>query len=151
VNPIVLLIDDNYVPVIHYVRHFQQVGFEIKHFFDPDTALEWAKKERKHIAAILLDIMMPPGEKYQDEDTNEGLKTGVLLYQDLRRLCPRVPVIVLTNVEDQETLRLFDEGPLLKVVQKLDYPPVELAALVRERLQDATRQSPGPQEDAHGE
>jgi CheY-like chemotaxis protein len=137
VKPLVLVIDDNQLPTVYYVRDLEQQGFEVKHFFEPDTALAFAKKERAGIVAVLLDIMMPPGKKYQQQDTNEGLRTGVLLYPDLRRLLPDVPVIVLTNVTDEQTLGQFREGPLLKVAQKLDYPPFELAQLVSEVVQNS--------------
>jgi CheY-like chemotaxis protein len=147
VKATVLLVDDNKLPMIYYVNELEQQGFQVKHFFEPDSALDFVKKERAGIVAILLDIMMPPGKKYQRQDTYEGLRTGVLLYPDLRRLCPTVPVIVLTNVSDQETLGQFREGSLLKVVQKLDYPPFELALLVGEMIQQA---GGGPEEEPHG-
>jgi len=62
-----------------------------------------------------------------------GLRTGLSLYYDkLEELYPETPVIVLTNVSNQETLGRFTEGSLLRVAQKMEYPPFELVDLVSE-------------------
>lgn len=137
----VLLIDDDRLPMQYYVRALQQRGFEVKQCYDPDTTLEFIKKKQPKLAAIVLDIMMLPGKEYQDKNTDEGLKTGVFLYDDLRTLCPNVPVVVLTNVSNPETLQHFQEGPGLKVVQKLDYPPFMLAELVSDMVKAVKKYS----------
>ena len=96
--------------------------------------MSFVKKKASQIHAIILDIMLPPGKAYEDKDTNEGLRTGVLLLPDLRRHCPGVPVVVLTNVKNPDTLREFKEGPLLKLIKKTECPPFELVAVVEKMV-----------------
>lgn len=128
----VLLVDDDKLPMRFYVKALQQKGCNVKHCFEPDSALEYVRKKGSKIDAVILDIMLPPGKAYKDKKTNEGLRTGVLLFVDLRNECPNVPVVVLTNVKNPSTLDEFKGKPLVKVVQKMECPPFELAWLVGE-------------------
>lgn len=124
---LVLLVDDDRLPMRFYIKAIEQKGYVVKHCLEPESALYFARKNASEIKAIVLDIMMPPG-RY--EDTNEGLKTGVFLLPDLRKHCPDIPVVVLTNVRNPSTLAEFKGKPMLQVVQKMDCPPFELAELV---------------------
>jgi hypothetical protein len=76
--------------------------------------------------------MMPPGQACANYDTREGLRTGVFLLPSLQNICPKVPIVVLTNVNNPKTLEKFKEGPLLKLRQKNDCSPVQFAELVEE-------------------
>lgn len=131
---LVLLVDDDRLPMRYYVRALEQKGFTVRHCLEPDSALEFVTRNASEIAAVVLDIMMPPGNKYKTQDTNEGLATGGFLLEDIRAHCPNAPVVVLTNVKNPETLAKFQQGPFLQVVQKMDHPPFELADLVTEVL-----------------
>lgn len=130
----ILLVDDEKLPMAYYVKALVNKGFEVKQFLSPDSAFEFINKVKPKIDAIIIDIMIFPGEKYKDVDTQEGLITGTFLYKDLERIYPNVPVIVLTNVTNEETLDKLNENELLKVVQKLDYPPFAFADLVNEMI-----------------
>jgi CheY-like chemotaxis protein len=114
----------------YYCKALQQRGYAVKHCLDPDSALEYAKSNRFRIGIIILDIMMPPGEAYSHKDTNEGLLTGVFLFDDLRKYCEDVPVVVLTNVRNAATLNNLSGKSGTMVLQKKDCPPFELAELV---------------------
>lgn len=124
---LVLLVDDDKLPMQFYVRALERKGYEVKHFLEPDGALEFVSKKASEIEAIVLDIMMPPG-RYKN--TNQGLRTGVFLLPDIRKHCPDIPVVVLTNVKNPNTLNEFKGKSSVKVVQKMAYPPFELADLV---------------------
>lgn len=132
---LVLLVEDDRLPMQFYVKALDQKGFKVKQFVEPDGALNFVRDKGSQISAIILDIMMPPG-RYGPECTNEGLKTGVFLLKDLREKCPNVPVVVLTNVENPKTFEKFQEGPLLRVMQKMDCPPFELVDLLNRMLAD---------------
>lgn len=136
-GPVVLLVDDETLPPELYVRALQRVGFHVKREFDPDNALAFAKGSGYRITAIILDMMMPPGS-YGNPRTEEGLTTGVLLYADLRQLCPDIPIIVTTNTANQETLQQFSPMPMLRVVQKIDYTPRDMADLLLEMIEEKT-------------
>ena len=138
---LVLLVDDDKLPMKFYVKALQQKGFKVKQCLEPDSTLGFVEKKASQIDAIILDIMMPSGEVYKHEDTNEGLKTGVFLLKDIRRYCPSTPIVVLTNVKNPNTLNEFKGKPLLRVVQKMEYPPFELVDLVEGMVGEQQRKS----------
>ena len=49
---------------------------------------------------ILLDIMMPRGEKYSKIETESGKSTGLRLLEDLQKELPNTPVIINTIRND---------------------------------------------------
>jgi CheY-like chemotaxis protein len=132
----VLIVDEDKTPMQYYVDAFEMEGFSVERCFSPDTAEKFLQKEPADLAAIILDIMMPPGERYKHKDTKDGLITGFFLYQDFKKKYPNVPIVILTNVANPETLKLFTENLLLKVAAKLDYPPFDLVDLVNEMRVD---------------
>ena len=131
----VLLIDEDEYPLIFYKQQLVEEGFNVIQCFSVDCALQAVANTNPDI--IILDCMMPAGDQYRDEDTQEGLRTGVLLYRDLRKICPDTPIIVLTNVAEQETLEQFQGDPLVRIKAKLDCPPAELAEEIRVMLDDS--------------
>ncbi len=143
---LVLLIDDEEFPMKYYRQALEMEGFQVEQIRDADTALDFAQKNRERIAVILLDCMMPPGKRYRNEDTQGGILTGVFLFADLRKQCPATPVIVLTNVAEQETLDRFEKGPRVDVVEKLDCPPLELAELAGKVAKKAGSEKPDPKD-----
>lgn len=134
IRPVVLMVDDDRFAMEYYVRALNK-NFDVVRCFTPDEALETVRQEREEITIITLDIMMPPGQEYKDCDTNKGLETGVLLYQSLRQLRPQIPIIVLTHVENQNTLEKFQSASHLIVCQKKDYPPRALVSIVAEMIE----------------
>ena len=141
-KPLVLLVDDDELPMEFYVKALQSKEFEAKLCFNADTALDFSRRENKRIKLIILDVMMPPGYIYRRENTWEGLTTGIYLYKDLKILCPKAKFIILTNVTNQETLLYFTEHGL-PVFPKRKYPPFELAKLVENIISECNRKSPG--------
>ncbi len=130
---LILLVDDDRLPTMRfYIKALTQEGYTVEHRFDPDGALEFIAQAGPEIAIIILDIMMPPGDAYKEEDTNEGLKAGLLLGRDISRRCPQKPIIVLTNVRNPDTLSAFSKIPLARIVQKTECSPFELVELVND-------------------
>jgi len=104
-------------------------GFQVIQEQHPDRAIEFAKKEKGNLCAIILDVMMRSGGFAPDE-TNQGLRTGMLVFRELQKICPSVPVVVLTNVSNEETLAGFRDAENVQVLQKLRMPPFELTELL---------------------
>ena len=82
----VLMIDDDEWPTKFYETALERRNFKVERCTDPDAGYEFAKENNENLKAIVLDMMMPPGERYRDHDTDDGLKTGLLLYRDLKSL-----------------------------------------------------------------
>ena len=73
---------------------------------------------------------MVGGSLYSEELTEDGLLTGRLLFQDVRKKWPKLPVVILTNNVDPRALDDSDPSQLLCTRQKLGFPPFELVALI---------------------
>ncbi len=131
-NPLVLLVDDELLPMQYYVRSLTRVGCRVEHIVKSDEALAYARAHANEIDLIVLDLMMPPGNAYANVDTDQGLKTGLFLLRDLRQIFPSLPVIILTNVSNSETLSELPHD--VKVCQKLDTPPSKLLGEVQDAL-----------------
>jgi DNA-binding NarL/FixJ family response regulator len=126
----VLLIDDDRLAVPFYKEALESAGIRVEQCLHADSAIRCAQTEKDRISVIILDIMIPPGERYRNIDTADGLKTGVFLYTDLRQMCPGTPIVVLTNVTDSETLNeLRKLGADVK--RKADVLPSTLRQIVR--------------------
>jgi CheY-like chemotaxis protein len=134
----VLLIDDQASIASYYARVLSLKGFTAIICGSPQSALAKIKQSSRKPVAIVLDIMMPPGQTYGARETDDGLKTGVLLYRDLRPLCPDVPFFVLTNIGDKDILDNFKNEDNVEVLNKLDWTPRALADYV------AGKVGPGP-------
>lgn len=130
----ILLIDDEKAPMKYYIRALRQKNFDVKQCFKPEDAFQYLENSKSPPLVTILDIMMLPGEKYANEDTDDGLKTGLFVLRDLQKMYPTMPIIVLTNVNDSDTLNFIEEGPHIKVALKLVYPPFELVKLTIELI-----------------
>jgi len=128
----VLIIDEQREPLGYYVRALQRVGLEVDQVFDVDSGFDRACNPSLDL--LILDCMLPPGKRYQDADTQLGLRTGVVFLEELRTIRPHLPVVVLTNTTEAETLQRLNGYPPVWVLSKLDYPPYDLADQVSEIL-----------------
>jgi len=141
----VLLVDDEIVPgaipgegnyMWYYAQALRDAGFEVVEVTGPDAALETLDKPHEPFCVITLDIMMPPGKTFAETDTQQGLRTGLLLLDKITVLCPQVPVLVLTNVNNAKTVGELRGRPNVKAVLfKPDYTPYMLVEEVRKVLE----------------
>lgn len=138
---LILLIDDDRLPIQYYVKALELKGFEVKHCLEPDSALAFARNKAKEIACIIMDIMMSPGKTYENYNTKAGLITGSFLLEGLREkdCCPNTPVVVLTNVKNPKTIEKFKNRYSIEPVQKMEYPPFEFAKLIEKIILEAKK------------
>jgi CheY-like chemotaxis protein len=122
----ILFIDDEPGAMRYYVDVLKATGFQVTQCTGPDAALDVLRRGHMRFSAAILDIMMSPGEAYAGQDTHEGLTTGVYLFRDLRRLSPNLPVVILTNVANPETLQLIQPDRHVRVTAKVTCSPHEL-------------------------
>lgn len=138
--PLVMFIDDDKEPMQYYVMALdQEQGFEVKQMTGPDEAMEYVCGDgNARPDLIILDIMLPPGRRYQGNPAcDDGLRTGLLLYPELKRACPNVPFIVLTNLRKASD-DLKDVAPEVKILQKIDTAPFDLVSHVNKIIQGET-------------
>jgi CheY-like chemotaxis protein len=117
----------------YYAEALRIAGYELTEVNSTDQALEQLGTHQFDL--VLLDVMMPPGKSLADEDTARGVRTGLVLADRLAQAHPKVPVVILTNVEDNAPLQALRRKPnVKKILQKTDYTPFVVVEEVNEVL-----------------
>lgn len=130
----ILFVDDEKRFMHSYMMELELEGHTVSFQNDVDSALSLLEKGLDHLELLILDIMMPPGRNFQGEDTGGGLRTGVFFYERIRVLAPHLPVIIFTNVSDEQLEKRFKAEANCRFLRKEEYLPHELVETVREIL-----------------
>ena len=130
----ILFIDDESRHMGSYRDELKLSGCEVVFESDTDGAWEFFEKNTHRIELIILDIMMPPGKSFEDADTEEGRRTGVHFYHRVRERAPELPVIILTNVADDDLMDSFRDDENCWYFEKMRYMPFEIAREVKRIL-----------------
>lgn len=101
-----------------------------------DEALKVFRENIEKVELLILDIMMPPGISFKADDTMQGLRTGVRMYQLVREINPSLLVIIFTNVSDPEVKEYFAKESGCVFLRKEDYMPFEFVEAVKEILRE---------------
>src|SRR3989344_5730662 len=116
----ILLIEDDKLMLKLYVGKLEDEGFEVLTAETGPEGLELAKKSKPDL--ILLDILMPGGL--------HGLSVLDILKKD-RDLEP-IPVIILTNLDNKETMSLLKGAS--DFVVKANTNPSEVVERIKKLL-----------------
>lgn len=133
----ILFVDDEERRVGVYVEELTISGFEVVHIQSPDEAWDYIDAHYGMLDLAILDLMMPHGPRFKHLDTDDGLRTGVRLYERIRQLSPDLPVVFLSNVFEEEARLRRD--PASYYLMKRDYLPHEFASEVREIMKRRSR------------
>lgn len=146
-----------------YVRALKQSGFDVEHLDSVAKALQHIKETENPSDLYIIDLMMPPGDALNLEDTRYGLSSGVEIHRTLRkagqvdaesletmssfgltsgiaihgRLRQRfisVPVIILTSVSNPAIINAIPFDALTRREAKIEVLPFELVEKVRSIL-----------------
>lgn len=131
---IVLFVDDEPEWVESYVDELQACAVDARLERSIDQADQFLRENLKHIALLILDIMMPVGRTFAAWETELGLRTGVKFYERIRKRMPELPIIMLTNVRDEKVKDRFSREPLCWFLNKRNTLPHELADIVQSIL-----------------
>lgn len=92
-----------------------------------DDAYQYIEINGNNIDIVILDIMMPGGEKFYRKDRDPmGLKSGFYFYQEVRKKYPDLDIRLFTNVTDSEMEKLIRDDPNSKMYYKDVLLPFEL-------------------------
>ncbi|MBW4478664.1 MAG: response regulator [Tolypothrix brevis GSE-NOS-MK-07-07A] len=130
----ILFVDDERRRMDSYVQDLILSGHEIEFKSDVDSALEFFVDNQTQIKLLILDIMMPTGESFDDDQTHYGLRTGIAFYQKIREQNPSLPTIIFTNVSDENLAEEISRGSNVLFCQKDNFLPFELEKEVRKIL-----------------
>ena len=130
----ILFIDDEKRRMKSYVEELELSSYQVKFISDVDSAVEYFKKYQEKVELIILDIMMPTGNSFNSSQTGNGLRTGVPFYEEIRKQKPILPIIIFTNVYDEQLLQYIDKDNMTLFCEKDSFIPIELATEVRNFL-----------------
>jgi CheY-like chemotaxis protein len=116
VSDAILFVDDNIHSMEVYVEDARRSGAEVLLAPGPDEALFLAGENASRIRVVILDIIMPAG-LLRNLETNQSNRTGVVLYRELKRICPDSQYLVLTQIAD-EVKSEFKGHANVKVIRK---------------------------------
>jgi DNA-binding NtrC family response regulator len=71
-------------------------GLEIQTVTSVGDVIPTLEKDGADIGAIVVDIIMPPEDFYDQEETMGGTNTGLRLLKDVRRVAPDLPIVVVS-------------------------------------------------------
>lgn len=126
--------DDAYGYIDHYVRELTGNGHRV------DVANSVDKAAQLHLSQefdlVILDVMMPPGKLLANEDTGNGVFTGLVLAKRIREKCPDLPIILLSNVAGKtlEFQVVLEQGIVTMALSKLQTTPSDLASIISNEI-----------------
>jgi CheY-like chemotaxis protein len=120
----ILFIDDEPQYILSFVQAFELSKFEVKISSSVDEAAEFIKDNQKDLDAIILDVMMPTGRFVNHEESQDGLRTGLIFLNWLKKFNERIPVILLTNVNKRNFKNVTHKNCI--IFEKKDIDPWQL-------------------------
>lgn len=130
----ILIVDDEKRYIDQYILELVLSGYDdrVRLETNVDAAMRYFVENLSRVELLVLDIMMPPGEDFDDDVAQSGLRTGVEFFDRVRRLSRDLPVIILTNVGDPELATRFEQEKNCWFMRKTDYLPYQFAHEVQQ-------------------
>ncbi|HEX3150988.1 MAG TPA: response regulator [Gemmataceae bacterium] len=136
----ILFVDDEFAPdtatefgsyMSYYELALIEGGYSVTRANDVDAALKLVNEQRFDLA--ILDLMMPAGQAFKDQDTMQGTRTGMLLAEQLRRFFKKMPILILCNSHSaaERYSSTVEQGIVNKILFKPDVTPLDLVEEVR--------------------
>lgn len=127
----ILVIEDD-VECAQAYQALLEPTYDVALAHDGTSGLEALESETR-FDLVILDIMMPAGERIDTKDV--GLSTGLELLRQIRKSGSDIPVVVISVVWDQQITTEMRELGAQTVLQKPVRPPGKLAETINEILQ----------------
>ena len=97
----ILVVDDDKLFTEPLIWRLKREGYEVRYCKDINAVLDEDRRLRVPIPdCIILDIMMPGGDTYTNQETDAGEQTGLRLLEDIQKQLPSIPVIIVTVHND---------------------------------------------------
>lgn len=135
-KPAVLFVDDELFHSRQYINAMRDHGFEIATAASVDEALSLASSQR--FAAVVLDIMMPSGDFFDEFETAGGYHTGVALARELRERIPDAVLLGLSLSTDPSVEEWFKSQPQCTLLNKHNTTPSRAARVLARLMRGST-------------
>ena len=139
----VALVDDDEIYMQTYAQFMKLEGFDVACFRTPRSFLDELETPGvSGFKVIICDLMMPWGNAFSSDETDQGMLTGLRLVEAIRVKGLSAPIIIFTNLNLETRMKqLVTEAAKLKdvfVLQKHDAPPDRFARAVQGLLERGT-------------
>ena len=131
----ILFVDDEERWIRVFMEELRRFGYDVHLETSVDRALGFFRANSDEIQLVVLDIMMPHGDTFSAEETEDGRRTGLHVYKRFREREPDLPVIIFTNVSAQPVEEAFASQPKCRFLKKIDYFPFEFKEEIASILQ----------------
>lgn len=132
----ILFVDDEARRVESYQEACEDAKMEVRVLSNVDKAWRFIEKESSQIELVVLDVMMPTGDRYEGSPAAlGGIRTGLSFYRDLRNSHPELPIMILTQSNDGEIDKTVGHDRWTALHRKQSVLPTELPELIRKQLQ----------------
>lgn len=132
----ILFIDDDKRRMKSYVDELEYSEYVVEFKSDVDSAIEFFKHNQKQVELVILDIMMPAGNIFNNTQTENGLRTGICLYQEIRKQKETIPIIIFTNtsISGDKSLNDIENNEMTLFCAKDSFVPKELVKQIKSLL-----------------
>lgn len=122
-SPVILVVEDDKFLRQLLSEKLMKEGFLVREAIDGDAALAFFKKETPHL--VLLDLLLP----------------GILGFEVLKHIratpeLSKIPVIILTNLGQQEDVKKAKDLGATDYLVKANFTPDEIISRIREVLRE---------------
>lgn len=139
-KPLIIMVDDDHIILNMYAAVMRRF-FEVKVFASVVEALAYTHQNAEEICAVIVDIMMPYEGVFTRTDTDDGLETGICLYNQLRETFDAIPIIILTQVSTEKVEARITPSENVRILEKQDARPSEVAKILQELIVPRNRRS----------
>lgn len=130
----ILFLDDDVDFLRYYCDELRERGWDVAAAFSTDDAHRIVMDRGEELKVVVLDMMMPPGRIFEDENTEYGIRTGELFYEKLRSMRPVVPVVLFTNRNADHLDCTLRDDSRCRIFMKEDLLPGEFADMIDDLL-----------------
>ena len=135
----ILAIDDEEHYIKSYIEELQLSGLSVMVRSSVDSAAEFLDRNKTDVELCIMDIMIPAGKLFRDQDTRFGRRTGFLFYDYIRQRNPFLPVVILTNVTAPDVDAKFGNERLCWWFRKDQCLPFEFVLHIQTILASSSR------------
>lgn len=128
----ILFVDDDEFGMKPFRLAIEDAGLDLRFTDSLEVALELVNSESATIQLIILDVLMPCGAVFSNEETNGGLLTGYRLLEKIQKRRPDIPIIIF-SITSPSDMKVEYASENLSFLSKQDTMPAELVAAIKEK------------------
>jgi predicted nucleotide-binding protein len=123
-----------------FLDEFRDKGISILTASNASEGKKAFEKAKDEIDAVIVDIMMDPGEEFNDLETKAGFIAGLALARFIKKEKPEMPVIGFSIKEDLEVIEWFAKSNCL-FMRKGGISPHELFQAVEKLVTGVSKKN----------